>query len=228
MNPDSIELFEKITSSQSFDDLTFYREEAVDDVMPSEKGWLWPKEDTGAWGGVKEQYVDFYKERYRKYGKNMEVIVQAGGACGLYPRLMSDLFRFVYTFEPFPVSFHCLTYNCQKPNIFKFNAALGSSCGTVMPSHFYEGNVGMNKVNVHNGGGAIPMIAIDSLNLSACDFIQLDIEGDEQEALYGALNTIKKFKPGISLETSPDSFMESLGYQRAEHVGSDTFWEFRG
>lgn len=228
MNPDSIELYNKVAASSSFDGLTYFRKEEVDGVMPSADGWLWPNEDTGAWGGVKEQYVDFYKDRYRKYGKNMEVVVQAGGACGLYPRLMSDIFKYVYTFEPFPVSFHCLTYNCQKPNIFKFNAALGGRCGPVSHSHYYEGNVGMNKVNVLDGTGPVPMLTIDSLNLQACDFIQLDVEGDEQEVLYGAINTIKRFRPGVSLETSPDSFMEGLGYRKAEHIGSDTFWEFQG
>jgi hypothetical protein len=51
-----------------------------------------------------------------------------------------------------------------------------------------------------NGIGNIPTIRIDDLGLPVCDFIHLDIEGFEGEALLGGLNTINKFKPLIGLE----------------------------
>ena len=58
-------------------------------------------------------------------------VVCAGGNQGLYPRLLSEIFENVYTFEPDPLSFHCLAANCQKSNIVKIQAALGRERGLV-------------------------------------------------------------------------------------------------
>ena len=46
----------------------------------------------------------------------------------------------------------------------------------------------------------IKSIKIDDLNLSELDFVKLDIEGMEVEALKGGLETIKKFKPSMLIE----------------------------
>ena len=42
---------------------------------------------------------------------------------------------------------------------------------------------------------------IDDLKLEKLDFIKLDIEGYEQFAILGGLESIKKFKPVITLES---------------------------
>ena len=44
------------------------------------------------------------------------------------------------------------------------------------------------------------MITIDSLDVHDCDFLQLDIEGSEHQAILGAERTIKKTYPIITLE----------------------------
>jgi len=44
------------------------------------------------------------------------------------------------------------------------------------------------------------VITIDSMDLSRLDFLKLDVEGFECEALRGAINTIKKYKPWIWIE----------------------------
>jgi hypothetical protein len=63
-------------------------------------------------------------------------------------------------------------------------------------------------------------LSIDSLNLPECDFIMLDLENHEPKALLGAMHTIRKFKPVISLEVSYfeqnnkfyDDFLVYFGY----------------
>jgi len=57
--------------------------------------------------------------------------------------------------------------------------------------------------------------------LPRVDFIKIDVEGAEMLALRGALQTLRKFRPSLSLETSPESpepvdFLRSLGYQMFE------------
>jgi hypothetical protein len=55
-----------------------------------------------------------------------------------------------------------------------------------------------------SGKGNIPTLKIDDLNLDECDFIQLDIEGFEYQALLGGIETIKKYYPVICVEWHKD------------------------
>jgi hypothetical protein len=51
-----------------------------------------------------------------------------------------------------------------------------------------------------NGGGEIPTATIDDLGVTDCDFLALDIEGAEYEALWGGADTINRCRPVITLE----------------------------
>ena len=127
------------------------------------------------------------------------VCVQAGGNLGYWPNAFSDIFDEVHTFEPDPECFFCLDHNCSKPNIFKYN------CGLSDRSHYIDiekpslKHVGLNRVKP-NAEGSIPTRTIDSLELKACDLIQLDVEGFEYFALKGAEQTILKYKPILAIE----------------------------
>jgi len=44
------------------------------------------------------------------------------------------------------------------------------------------------------------VITIDSMELPGCDFLKLDIEGYECQALRGAIDTIEKYRPWIWIE----------------------------
>jgi FkbM family methyltransferase len=57
----------------------------------------------------------------------------------------------------------------------------------------------------------VPLTSVDSLcqNLERLDYLKLDIEGAEYRALHGAVRTLRRFRPVISLEQSqrsPDYF----------------------
>jgi hypothetical protein len=69
---------------------------------------------------------------------------------------------------------------------------------------------------------------IDDLDLSSCDFIMLDTEGYEYNVLLGAMQTIEKFQPLISLELGQtdaiNQLMESLGYHIIATAHADTYW----
>jgi FkbM family methyltransferase len=210
---------------KTFDVKVRVREESVDGVSH----WMWPKTDTGAWDGPSAEWMNTHKDGYLKFCKKFDVVVQAGGNCGLYPMLFSQYFTRVYTFEPDPLNFHCLVNNCQMPNIFKFNAALGETNKLL---HIYNGNEG--NVGCHTVGddptkyttmqSFIPTLTIDQLALDHCDLIQLDCEGYEPNIIMGAMDTIERFKPVISLETSnqeTDLILTQFGYTHKLSVGSD-------
>ena len=135
------------------------------------------------------------------------VVVQAGGWQGVYPALLSEIFETVYTFEPDPVNFYCLTENCQKHNIFKFQFALGGSVGTaVFEEVLTSGQGRIQQPNpwvmpVHNAY-SVPMMSIDAFPLEKCGLIMLDTENLDYDILLGSVNTIEKFKPVIITEKS--------------------------
>jgi hypothetical protein len=74
----------------------------------------------------------------------------------------------------------------------------------------------------------IPMLAIDSLNLDACDLIQLDVEGYEQFAIQGARRTIEAHRPVIIAERfdGPDhiAFMDGFGYALTDTSFMDSIY----
>jgi len=218
----------EINNLVNFFNYVEYRDTEIDGIKPSPMGWLWPKNDLGTWFIPQKEYIEHHKEWYITKPKQHKVAVQAGGACGMIPRLLSDYFERVYTFEPSPLSFFCLVNNCPKTNIIKMNAGLGASNELLEIALYVPDNVGMNKY-LPVEGGFIPQMRIDDLKLDACDLIQLDIEGDEEIALYGAYNTIKKYKPIITIEhgdrESIEYFLKDFGYQKQLPVVSeDVLW----
>ena len=98
------------------DTLTKVIHEEIDGLGP----WLWTKSDSGCWHIISQEWPNL-RNMWIKHIDSYNVCIQAGGCCGLYPKLFSEIFGRVYTFEPDPLSFHCLVNNCQSDNIFKYN-----------------------------------------------------------------------------------------------------------
>ena len=175
---------------------------------------------------VLNDWYDGYGEAYMRYVKTPNVVVQAGGFCGIYPSLFAEKFAMVYTFEPDPINFFCLTMNCQSDNIIKIQAALGDEHQLVNVTRHCDTNKGMNTVG-HSATSPIPTFRIDDLALSYCDLIQLDTEGYELKILNGALETIQKFGPVISVEDAkPElrNLLDSFGYKPMLSANRDTIF----
>lgn len=193
----------------SYEALVRVRKELVDGLGP----WTWIREDTGAWDGPKADWETSHKEAYFKHVKKFGVAIQAGGNQGMYPRLLAQRFKAVYTFEPDPLNFYCLVQNCQEDNIVKMQAALGMKAELIKVNRHNFTNAGMHQVSP---GGFIPSLTIDSLNLPELDFMSLDVEGYEEKILRGAERTIEKFRPVIAAENAGGgvvSFLNAFGYK---------------
>lgn len=138
-----------------------------------------------------------------KFCTNKKTVVQAGGNCGIYSQIYSEMFETVYTFEPDPVNFFCLVQNIKNTNVIKFQSCLGLDHKLVSVDINAKSiaKKGYNCGTFHvSGTGNIPTFKIDDLALESCDLIHLDIEGFEGFAIQGAIETIKKHKPVICLE----------------------------
>lgn len=121
--------------------------------------------------------------------------VQAGGNVGIFANQLAKTFKSVITFEPAAKNWECLIQNCDD-SITKYNAGLSDVAGRgriVGPAS----DCGCWKVQP---GDDFDVVTIDSLGLSKCDLIYLDIEGHEQKAIIGAMETIKRCRPVIVTE----------------------------
>lgn len=129
--------------------------------------------------------------------KHSRSVIQAGGHIGVFPSMLSERFKRVYTFEPEHENFQCLVRNATAANVFPQRAALGAINGgrklTVQPR-----NTGGHQMTYDPG--EIPMLRIDDLGLTDCDLLLLDLEGYEFFALLGATQTIMRTRPLIIVE----------------------------
>lgn len=183
-------------------------------------GWLWPAADGVAFDHIR-MYLPLLKTVARRC-KRRQIAVQAGGNAGIYPAVLAEMFETVITFEPDAENFACLQYNCKdRSNVTAHKAAVGNSREPVRVQEIQGMRFGELCVNTGAyrvvPGGDIPQMTIDDLNLPTLDFLQLDVEGFELNALIGGLDTIQKYSPVIMVETfghgdDPTVFLEDLGY----------------
>ncbi len=149
-------------------------------------------------------------------------MVQAGGCMGMYPRLWSEDFDRVVTFEPDRVNFRCLAYNCADRDVIKMQAALSDKAGIYGFQMGAPLNAGMGRLS-DNGEISVAALPLDALDLPTVDVIQLDCEGAEEKAILGARATIERCRPTVAVE-HPDArvrgLMSSLGYIVAGRCGS--------
>ncbi len=207
----------------------------VDLICRINDKWFWRKDDKD-FGTFKvlSQETELL-EKVKTYLKEKKVIVQAGGNCGMQVEKFAHFFETVYTFEPDPINFHCLVNNLMFANVIKFQCCLGNEHKMVSMVTL-ENQVGGFYVSPDKG--TIPTIRIDDLNLDNCDFIQLDVEGYQLFVLMGAIETIKKFKPVISIELEWAnrynidekeiiSFLTNLGYYKVDTYTSDNIYVYQ-
>jgi len=178
------------------------------------KDWTWPADDKTTWRFFNKATHVFDGLEYHAYLLPTEIsellpesernlIIQAGGNAGLYPKQYSKLFKKVMTFEPDHRWFACLTNNVPELNVFKYQACLGSkfdSLGLDFNPNITGGAQNLGAIRTVETG-TIPQVTIDSLNINP-DLIHLDIEGYEGHALSGAIETIKRALPMIVIETN--------------------------
>lgn len=131
-------------------------------------------------------------------------------------------FGWVHCFEPNPLAYECLQHNMKGlPRVTLHNVAVSDHAGSI-DMVLDTSNYGASYTKP---GTSIPTITIDSLNLLACDFIKIDVEGDELAVLRGAKETIAKCRPVMCIECNKvplgvkgltaedlEALIDSLGY----------------
>jgi FkbM family methyltransferase len=203
----------------------------MENLIELRNEWWWPKYDIACYKFLSKR--PNVPNLVANFCKQKRVVIQAGGNAGMYVNKYQSLFETVYTFEPDPINFYCLTKNTGQ-NVIKFQSCLGNSANFVNLTY---DEVNHKKPNSGGlgvaGAGIIPTLTIDSFGFQTCDLIHLDIEGYEKFALLGAIETIKRCNPIIALElnglgekySSSDvatvEIIEKLGYKKIGEVEED-------
>jgi FkbM family methyltransferase len=145
----------------------------------------------------------------------------------------------VIAFEAQERIYYALAGNIAMNNCFNARAiyaAVGAHSGEIMvpvPNYFSPSSFGSLEIRQHANTEFIGqnidyseancvrtrMMSIDELGLKRLDFIKIDIEGMEMEALTGASKSIAQFKPQLLIEKIKSNeedirdFLEDLDYK---------------
>jgi FkbM family methyltransferase len=130
-----------------------------------------------------------------RHCKRHRTAVQAGGNVGLWPRAMATFFKRVITFEPDAICRECLVKNLSAlPHVEVHAEALGKAAG----------HCGLERKSLGSHciamGNDVSVVTIDSFELEDVDLLQLDVEGYEWHALFGAQQTLMRCHPLVQVE----------------------------
>jgi FkbM family methyltransferase len=159
---------------------------------------------------------------------------------------MAKKAKHVYSFECSPKSFNFLCANILLRDlsykVTKYNTALSDKEGTTKyyirdPKDGGGNGVSGFESDVNVPTIDVPMVQLDSYNLTNVCFIKIDVEGHEEFVLRGAVNTIKaNGYPPILFESWPErctqypakelreslfTFIKSIGYTIVAVAGGD-------
>ncbi len=136
----------------------------------------------------------------------------------------------VIAIEPQRAVFQLLCANLalnEIGNVRAVHAAAGHEAGQAfipVTDFSKPGNFGGIELS-SEGGERVGMLTIDSLQLPACQFIKIDVEGREHSVIAGAAGTIARFQPALYVENdrrhqSPDLIRQirDLGYACYWHL----------
>lgn len=133
----------------------------------------------------------------------------------------------VHAFEPFPNTHRdlksCVEQAGLNDQVTRHELALSNNDGEAfieIPDGIHSGTA---ELTTNSRGVRIVTRRLDSLQLPPPDFIKMDVEGHEAEALRGGLNTLKSARPYLVFENKRDYpepgktlepllILEELGY----------------
>lgn len=179
-------------------------------------------------------------DKAMEYVKQRRVAVDGGAHIGTWTRKMSKWFERVISFEPSPESFECLKFNVHdRPNVELRHQALGKEPGRVgmtLKGHDKAIASGNTMAMFVTEGDEVERVTLDSLSLDVLDFLKLDVEGSEVDAMMGAKETLLRCKPVVLFEDkehwsrygygskAPQELLSMLGASFYCVIGCDQIW----
>lgn len=209
--------------------------------MKQEMGWFFPDHEKHLQEWMrhpKNQQVMNGRQAYQgrkqmavlEHCKSFRTAIDVGGHIGLWSFNLACRFTTVHAFEPVSEHRDCFLQNVTFENVHLHPVALGAEAGSVSIAT-EQGSSGNSCVS---GDGPIPMVTLDSLELTNVDLIKLDCEGFEENVLRGAIATINAWRPVVIVEQKHDhasrfglpirgavEFLKGLGYLSIKEISGD-------
>jgi FkbM family methyltransferase len=139
------------------------------------------------------------------------VILDVGANIGTHTLSFARLVEgngFVYAFEPQRLAYEFLCANIvinNLLNVFPMMAGVSEKPGEILVPVLNpnaQTNAGGINIEGHTSGDLIRIVTIDSLQLSRCNLIKIDVEGMERKVLLGARDTINQHRPALFVENN--------------------------
>lgn len=111
-------------------------------------------------------------------------------------------------------------------NVFAYQKAVGEAPGYIkvpVLDYHQEVNWGGLELGGWEQGAEVEQITVDSLSLTACHFIKVDVEGMELSVLKGAAQTIRRFEPLLYVENDRADKSPAL-IEYLDELGYDLYW----
>lgn len=192
---------------------TLERVDAGLDLWKTEQGPTWTVHgDQTLSFLVFEQLRDIYEPRGHEVREG-DIVLDCGANIGMFTRkALSRGAKLVVAVEPAPQTVNALRRNLateiQQGRVIVYAKGVWNEDAELELSQ-HDQNAGTNSVVAPRGSSVpkvrVPLTTIDKivaeLKLPRVDFIKMDIEGSEKRALKGAENSIRRFRPRLSVST---------------------------
>lgn len=85
------------------------------------------------------------------------------------------------------------------------------------------------SVTINGMRTLLPLLTLDSLSLTSCSLIKIDVEGMEEDVLTGAMETLRSFRPAVYFEYANNDtsalarmhgLLRAMGYRLFWHVSN--------
>jgi FkbM family methyltransferase len=139
------------------------------------------------------------------------IILDVGANIGThtlsFARLVGDG-GFVYAFEPQRLLFEFLCANIALNNflnVFPMMVGVSDTQGEIvvpLVNPNTQANAGAINIEGHSSGDSVRLVTIDSLKLTRCNLLKIDVEGMERKVLLGARETINQNRPILFVENN--------------------------
>lgn len=173
--------------------------------------------------------VPLFKILSSNFDFKVSSAIDIGANIGNHTVFFSDIFDKVISFEPNPLTFKLLTVNTYFIKNVKINNLGLSNTNSQETLSVLRGNIGASSAAISFDSGINHNIQLTRLDDFLSDhpdnisLIKLDVEGMEEQALLGAMNTIRSQYPIILFEqlsssiingkSESISLLEGLNYQ---------------
>ncbi len=184
----------------------------------------------------------YLQDVFEKYVSPGNTVLEAGCYIGTHTVKLARLCApgSLFAFEPHPRFHEVLSSNVQRSslaNVQLFQQGLSDTPGNARYAWITEGNLSASGLDDNprgcpGGSGrdrameentSVTLTTVDSLRLQKLDFIKIDVEGYESKVLNGAMETLRRCKPIVTLECWKSNRVEEYGQiEDMDNLDSDS------